>query len=173
MDPLKKILHLFKGRGAVIVLLVLILAGLAWERVDIQSPSRSFVRAVGGIYLGRKPAPGEIGITEHVKQIVAPSKSHRLMVVKHIPRISPGQPMPHPDAGPCKKCHLYRGGPGPGTQRKSVVGAALEKMSKVRKLGPPLVPHSVMPHPPAGRCIKCHDIVVKVPRKKGRQVWVR
>jgi hypothetical protein len=30
-------------------------------------------------------------------------------------------------------------------------------------VGPPILPDTTMNHPSAGRCIKCHDIVVEVP----------
>ena len=169
MNSLEKIRRYFSGRSSGVVLLVLILAGLAWETTDGKSLSRLFVRTVEGFSLGRVPTPAGTGITGLVKQTIAPSKRYRLMVIKHIPRIRRGEPMPHPDVGACRQCHLYRGGPGPGSQPKSPVGAVLENLSKIQYLGPPLVPYSELPHPPAGRCIKCHDIVVKAPRNKGRQ----
>ncbi len=164
MAPLKKIQHFFEGRGSGVVLLVLVLAGLIWETTDGKSLSRLLVRTVEGFYLGRMPSPAETGITGTVKQTIAPSKRYRLMAIKHIPRIRRDEPMPHPYVGACQQCHLYHGGPGPGSQPKSPVGAVLENLSKIEKLGPPLVPNTEMPHPSAGRCIKCHDIVVKVPR---------
>lgn len=173
MAPLKKIQHFFEGRSPGVVLLVLVLAGLVWETADGKSLSRLFVRTAEGFYLGHMPAPAETGISGLVKQTIAPSKRYRLMTIKHIPRIGNDDSMPHPYVGTCRQCHLYRGGPGPGSQPKTLVGAVLENLSKIQKLGPPLVPYSEMPHPPAGRCIKCHDIVVKVPRNKGRQAWVR
>ena len=54
------------------------------------------------------------------------------------------------------------------------VGKVLEQISRLNKLGPPLLPTSEMPHPAAGRCIKCHDIVIKVPLDKTRSkmLWV-
>ncbi len=166
MAPLKKIQHFFEGRGSGVVLLVLVSAGLVWETADSNSLSRLFVRTVEGFYLGRMPTPAETGITGLVKQTVVPSKRHRLMVIKHIPRIRRDEPMPHPYVGACQQCHLYRGGPAPGSQPKTPVAAVPENLSKIEKLGPPLVPYSEMPHPAAGRCIKCHDIVVKVLRNQ-------
>ena len=136
--------------------------------------SRLFVRRVEGVYLGRLPAPIEPGITDPMGDLLFPASRIRLMTIKHIPPIEGGAALPHPYVGPCTQCHLYQGGPGPGHQPKSPVGAVLESLSRVKKLGPPLPPDSQMPHPPAGRCIKCHDIVVKVPvrRKKGGDLWV-
>lgn len=164
MNSLKKIRQFFGGRSPGVVLLVLVLAGLVWETADGESLSRLFVRTAEGFYLGRMPAPAETGITGLVKQTIAPSKRYRLMTIKHIPRIRNGESMPHPYVGTCQQCHLYYGGPGPGSQPKTPVGAVLENLSKIQKLGPPLVPNTEIPHPTAGRCIKCHGIVVKVPR---------
>jgi hypothetical protein len=48
----------------------------------------------------------------------------------------------------------------------------MERISKVSKLGPPLRPDSHQPHPEAGRCIKCHDIVIKVPAKKQKNSYL-
>ena len=80
--------------------------------------------------------------------------------------------MPHPFVGDCQDCHLFVDGPPPGSQPKTAVGAALGELSKVKKLGPPLRPISNRPHPPAGRCIICHDIVVKVPIKKKKNGFI-
>ena len=88
------------------------------------------------------------------------------MTIHHIPKIDRGAPTPHPFVGDCNRCHLYTGGPPAGRQPKTPVGTVLEELSKVKKLGPPLRPKSSRPHPPAGRCIKCHDIVVNIPVKK-------
>ncbi len=172
MDFLKKIRQYFGGRIPGVVLLVLVLAGLIWESTDGKSLSRLFVRTVEGFNLGRMLAPAETGASGLVKPAIAPSKRYRLMTIKHIPRIRRGEPMPHPDVGACQRCHLYRGGPGPGSQPKTPVGAVVENLSMIQKLGPPLVPNSDIPHPSAGRCIKCHDIIVKVPRNMPRQAWV-
>ncbi len=165
MDSLKKIRQHFSGRRPGVLLLVLVLAGLVWETTGDKSLSRLFVRTVEGFFLGRMPGPAETGIAGWAQQTIFPSKRFRLMAIKHIPYIGNDQPMPHPYVGTCQQCHLYYGGPGPGNQPKSPVGAVLETLSRIQKLGPPLVPNTEMPHPSAGRCIKCHDIVVKVPRK--------
>ncbi len=164
MDSLKEIRRFFGGRIPGVLILVLVLAGLVWETTDGKSLSRLFLRTVEGFYLGRMPGPAETGFTGFVKQTIFPSKRYRLMAIKHIPRIINDQPMPHPYVGTCQQCHLYYGGPGPGSQPKTPVGAVLESLSRIQKLGPPLVPNTEMPHPSSGRCIKCHDIVVKVPR---------
>jgi len=42
-------------------------------------------------------------------------------------------------------------------------GAAPESLTTLRKPGPPLRPDTRLPHLAAGRCMKCHDIVIKVP----------
>lgn len=174
INSLRKFRRYFGGRSPGVLLLVLILAGLAWETTDGKSPSRFFVRTVEGFSLGRMPAPGETGIVGSMANIIAPSKHYRLMTVKKIPRIRSGDSRPHPYVGTCEQCHLYHGGPGPGAQFITPIGKALEFMSYIQKLGPPLVPNSVRPHPPGGRCIKCHDIVVKVPRnnKDNNMRWV-
>ncbi len=165
------------GRAMAGVLAVALLGGLAWEVYSGgmgNKPARPFVRAVTGMFYGKHPAPATPDIVGTVGGTLMPEKKYNLMTIRHVPRISPKDLMPHPFVGPCQQCHLYVGGPGPGLQPKTPVGAVVENLSKIKKLGPPLHPDSVMPHPPAGRCIKCHDIIVKVPvkRKKGGFQWV-
>ncbi|MBF0093081.1 MAG: magnetochrome domain-containing protein [Alphaproteobacteria bacterium] len=123
-------------------------------------------RVVEGQLVGRLAGPAEASIIASIFAAISPEPKFKLMTIRHIPRIKKGAPMPHPFVGTCLNCHLFLGGPGPGTQFKTPVGAVLEELSKVKKLGPPLLPTSQIPHPPAGRCIKCHDIVVKVPTEK-------
>ena len=144
---------------AVLLLLTVIGIGLAWDKLGpITSPRRA-----DGIVLGRMPLPMEPSILAPVDKLLAPPPRYRLMTIQHIPPVTPGGGMPHPYVGDCRNCHLMVGGPPPGSQFKTPVGAVLENLSRVRKLGPPILPTSRQPHPPAGRCIKCHDIVVKVP----------
>ncbi|MFN3076729.1 MAG: magnetosome protein MamT [Alphaproteobacteria bacterium] len=131
-------------------------------------------RVIEGQMVGRLAGPTDPSMFDSIAKFFTPQPQFRLMTIRHIPRIKMGVPMPHPFVGTCQNCHLYVGGPGPGNQFKTPVGAVLEELSRVRKLGPPLLPTSQRPHPPAGRCIKCHDIVVKVPVEKGRNglMWV-
>ncbi|OEJ67310.1 hypothetical protein BEN30_00280 [Magnetovibrio blakemorei] len=159
------------------MLALVILGGLIWEVASPDlggKPSHFTVRKAKGALYGDMPSPAEPSIGGTVKETIVPETRYRLMTLKHIPRIKQGTPMPHPFAGECNNCHLFVGGPGPGEQWKTPIGAALESISKIKKLGPPLLPSSDRPHPPAGRCIKCHDVVVKVPivRKKGGFHWI-
>ncbi|MEO5374208.1 MAG: magnetochrome domain-containing protein [Alphaproteobacteria bacterium] len=158
--------RLGRGRGIASVILVIIGAGVLWETYGNTyfglAPHFS-ARVAEGQFVGRLGGPTEPSLFGSLAELVAPKPRFKLMTIRHIPRIKKGVPMPHPFVGACLNCHLYFGGPGPGTQFKTPVGAVLEELSKVKKLGPPLLPTSQIPHPPAGRCIKCHDIVVKVP----------
>ncbi|GAB6051949.1 hypothetical protein JCM17960_07690 [Magnetospira thiophila] len=170
MDRLRKFRALvgakFSGKIAVMVMIGLIAGGIIWEYSHLSVhglASPETTRVLRSHFMGRLDGPTTPTIIGTFKKMVAPEPGYQLMSIKRIPRIKPTQPMPHPYVGACTDCHLYEGGPGPGTQYKTPVGALLEEMSKVRKLGPPLRPDSQMPHPPAGRCIKCHDIVVEVP----------
>jgi hypothetical protein len=176
MAPRKRFERVSRGRPAAVVVAVLVVAGLAWETFGDEVAgvvSQLSVRTVEGVYFGTMPAPVQPSLTDPAADAFAPEKRYRLMTIRRIPRIDEGGPLPHPYVGDCKNCHLYRGGPGPGSQTKTPVAAVLERLSRVTKLGPPLRPTSRLPHPPAGRCIKCHDIVVKVPveRKKGGFLW--
>ncbi len=167
----------FLGRFVGPLIVLVIAGGLLWEAKGnaVLGPlAKLDQRAIEGQYYGRHRAPVEGAFTDPVwKTFAPPPPGFKLMSIRHIPLIRKGDPMPHPYVGACKHCHLYYGGPGPGNQFKTPVGAVLEKMSQVHKLGPPLKPNSQIPHPPAGRCIKCHDIVVKVPvkKKKGGFLW--
>ncbi len=121
------------------------------------------VRVVDGDYLGSLPRPVDPSLFDPISNFFRAKPDYKLMAIKAIPPIVMGGGMPHPYVGPCTNCHLYVGGPGPGSQFKTPVGAMLEQLSRLHKLGPPIWPNAEMPHPPAGRCIKCHDIVVKIP----------
>ncbi len=148
-----------------LVLALLIGAGLLWSAkaplIDLGDFS-SFRRAEG-VILGRMPLPTEPSILAPFENLLSPAPRYKLMSIKHIPPIQSGSGMPHPYVGDCRNCHLIADGPPAGSQFKTPVGAVLENLSRVHKLGPPILPVSKQPHPPAGRCIKCHDIVVKVP----------
>ncbi|MEO5338027.1 MAG: magnetochrome domain-containing protein [Magnetospirillum sp. WYHS-4] len=176
MNILKPLREFMRTRAGIAVLVVALALGLGWA--GIGDGAEEFadslpMRYVDGVLFGKLPTPTEPSLFGSLDRIFRSEPRYKLMTVKHIPRIQAGQGMPHPYVGECSHCHLYLGGPGPGTQPKTPVGAILERLSQVRKLGPPLRPTSHQPHPPAGRCIKCHDIVVKVPvdQKKGGFLW--
>ncbi|MBF0326853.1 MAG: magnetochrome domain-containing protein [Alphaproteobacteria bacterium] len=149
-----------------LALLVAVGAGLFWNKIA-GSPSPldgvSSLRRAEGLLFGRLPLPTEPTLLDPMTEMVAPKPAYKLMTIKHIPPVKLGTGMPHPYVGDCRHCHLTIGGAPAGSQYKTPVGAILESLSRVRKLGPPILPTSRQPHPPAGRCIKCHDIVVKVP----------
>ncbi|MDQ6991934.1 MAG: magnetochrome domain-containing protein [Mariprofundus sp.] len=161
-----------KLKWIIAIVIALIVALLGWDTiVEKTSNLPEFnSRATEGVLTGRMPKPADAKVLRSLLHSISPrKKSYRLMVMKHIPEIAPGTPMPHPFVGDCINCHLFQGGPGAGSQDKLPVGALLEQMSRMTKLGPPLTPTTKRPHPPAGRCIKCHDIIVKVDRnQKGR-----
>ncbi len=119
-------------------------------------------RRLQGEVLGSMPKPTQPSISGTVQELVADQKVRR-MVVRRIPQITPGQRRPHGSWGPCIKCHLFKGGPPPGSQSITPVGKVWEKISTYHKVGPPILPNSTIPHPPSGRCIKCHDIVILMP----------
>ncbi|CAA7622252.1 magnetosome protein MamT [Magnetospirillum sp. UT-4] len=123
-------------------------------------------RRAAGILTGRLPLPMEPSLLSPLERFLAPAPGYKLMTIRHIPPVAQGGGMPHPFVGDCVQCHLIVGGAPPGSQFKTPYGAVLESLSRVRKLGPPILPTSRQPHPPAGRCIKCHDIVVKVPNDR-------
>jgi hypothetical protein len=157
-----------------IALLAAIGLGLYWDQLSTPSgitPATSPRRAEG-LLLGRLPLPMEPSLLSPLERLLEPPLRYKLMTIRHIPPVKPGTGMPHPYVGDCIQCHLMVGGPAAGSQFKTPYGAVLENLSRVRKLGPPILPTSRQPHPPAGRCIKCHDIVVKVPvDKKGGMRW--
>lgn len=174
MTPFKRLESLIAGRGPTFLLAAVLVAGLGWETLSGWDDAQLLVRTAKGMALGKFPEPVDPSIISLVGKNIFPQKRYRLMTIRHIPRINVGAAMPHPYVGACAQCHLYRGGPGPGKQSKTPVGHALEHLSRIRKLGPPLRPNTHMLHPAAGRCIKCHNIVVKVPvrQKKGGPLWV-
>jgi hypothetical protein len=154
------------GLLAILSLLVVIGLGLLWDVAGGpmgKLSGLSSVRRAEGLLLGRLPLPTEPSIFAPIDKLLAPPERYRLMTIRHIPPVTAGGGMPHPYVGDCRNCHLLVGGPPAGSQFKTPVGAIMENLSRVRKLGPPILPTSRQPHPPAGRCIKCHDIVVKVP----------
>ena len=149
-----------------IALLALVGLGLYWHKIPrLADAIGEFgpTRRTEAFLFGRLPLPTEPSIVAPVEKLLVPAPRYRLMTIRHIPPVTPGTGMPHPYVGDCRNCHLLVGGPPAGSQFKTPMGAMLERLSRVRKLGPPILPTSRQPHPPAGRCIKCHDIVVKVP----------
>ena len=176
MRSLQSLKHRLRSRGGMAALIMLLALGLAWEILGGQAEKSDSVlsaRAVEGIFLGRMSLPVEPSIADPMLDALEPKKRYHLMTIRHIPPIERKAPMAHPFVGECRNCHLFVQGPKPGSQPKTPVGALFEELSRVHKLGPPLRPTSQLPHPPAGRCIKCHDIVVKVPvdKKKGGFLW--
>ncbi len=177
MAPFRRLERVFGGRGLVVLLTLALLVGLSRETFGDWGDgmaARMLVRTVEGLYLGAFPVPAFPDIVSPVANALTPGKRYRQMAIRHIPRIDKNSSMPHPYAGACMQCHLYRGGPGPGSQPNTRVGVFVESLSRLKKLGPPLRPNSRRPHPPGGRCIKCHDIIVKVPveKRRGGPLWV-
>ncbi|MBF0585015.1 MAG: magnetochrome domain-containing protein [Magnetococcales bacterium] len=123
----------------------------------------SVTRRLQGEVFGAMPKPTQPQMSDTVRGVLQPQTKMRRVVVRRIPQIKPGQRMPHSYWGPCLKCHLFVGGPPPGSQPITPVGKVWEKVSSFTKVGPPILPNSRIPHPPSGRCIKCHDIVIQVP----------
>ncbi|MBF0138444.1 MAG: magnetochrome domain-containing protein [Magnetococcus sp. DMHC-1] len=152
------------------VLVILGTGGLLYEKYQgtlAEWTQTRLPRFVRGEIFGTMPAPTEPTMPEQVidtmnaiqKNPVRPTK----MVVKRLPIIPRNARIPHPYWGNCTKCHLIQGGAPPGSQPITPVGKVLERVSSIYKIGPPILPDSTRHHPAAGRCIKCHDIVVQVP----------
>lgn len=169
-DWIKRLYAKWPAVAAVALLIHVLAVGLLWEAVGVKETALLkgiSGRDAEGAYLGQLPAPTAPSLTDPVFKLVQQKPQYKLMVIRHIPAIERGVPMPHPFVGDCVQCHLIVGGAKAGTQPKTPVGAVLEDISNyIIKVGPPLLPTSQRPHPAAGRCIKCHDIVVKVPIKK-------
>ncbi len=147
--------------AALIIFIVLFLSGRFGIGLH-KLTSHKITRQVEGQILGLMPEPIQPDLVDPIFDSFTKKKT-RKVAIKRIPRIDKGGTMPHPFWGNCEKCHLYRGGAPAGSQWKSLFGSALEKVSTVKKVGPPILPDSTRPHPAAGRCIKCHDIVIEVP----------
>ncbi|MBF0283517.1 MAG: magnetochrome domain-containing protein [Magnetococcales bacterium] len=161
--------------GGGILLLAFIAVGLVWgDRLEKLLPDfpewwttlgngkKTTPQLMGEVF-GSMPKPTQPAMTESVIEAIKPSGMQKV-VVKRIPTIEPGSPRPHDYWGECNKCHLFRGGPPPGSQPITPVGKMWEKTSaSITKVGPYITPDSPRPHPPAGRCIKCHDIVIEKP----------
>lgn len=155
-----------KQIGAAVVAVIALLVGFLFSDRLVETfhslVSHKVSRQLEGEILGFMPKPVHPDLVDPVVDSVR-TKNTKKVVIKRIPRIGKGVMMPHPYWGRCEKCHLIRGGPAKGGQQKSIVGKTLEQVSTVRKVGPPILPDSHRPHPAAGRCIKCHDIVIQVP----------
>lgn len=162
----------FKRQGWVrlalaVVLMVIIIGGFqggdALKELFSRVGTDQLTRRLQGEIFGTMPKPTQPALSDPVSEVLRPKKNTRRMVVRRIPKIRPGQPMPHGYWGPCTKCHLFDGGPPPGSQPITPVGKVWERVSSITKVGPPILPNSRIPHPPSGRCIKCHNIVIEVP----------
>lgn len=152
----------------VFVILVLLGSGFFWIKM-LEDPSR---RAATNGLMGRLPKPTEPSLFDPAIDLVKPQNDYRPMRITHIPRIKMGAKMPHPYVGVCINCHLIIGGAEAGSQGKTPIGALYESFSKnVVKLGPPIKATSERPHPAAGRCIKCHDLIVLQPVEKQFFRW--
>lgn len=162
--------------GGALLLLALVGMGLLWgdrlDRLILSFPSswwptmgdgsKPTPQLMGEIF-GSMPKPTQPVLSEPILEKLVPPTT-RKVAVKRIPMIDPGTPRPHAYWGACNKCHLFQGGPPPGTQPITPVGKMWEKASaSIAKVGPPILPDSTRPHPSAGRCIKCHDIVIEQP----------
>ncbi|MBF0281865.1 MAG: magnetochrome domain-containing protein [Zetaproteobacteria bacterium] len=164
-----------RQKPVILVFVAVVFVGLFWEVIHQHASSLDdyFIsRPTEGILTGRMPNPADPTVKGVIQDTFIPDETHQLMVVKHIPAIRAGDQMPHPFVGNCVNCHLFEGGAKAGSQFKTPAGALLEEMSRVHKMGPPLRANSQRPHPPAGRCIKCHNIVVKVPVVEKRRGFV-
>jgi len=159
----------FKNVSTIVIIMVLFIGmGMFWKTM-INTPTTTILN---NAYMGRLAKPAEPTLIEPLQQLIEPRQEFQSMVITHIPQIELSQPMPHPFVGACINCHLIKDGADAGSQDKTIVGALLEKVSaNVVKLGPTITPHSERPHPAAGRCIKCHDIVVRVPIEKKQFIW--
>jgi hypothetical protein len=158
---------IWQGIGLV-VLVVFVGVGALWsgswsgilEHLDFSKPP---TRQAQGEILGTMPKPTQPLMAEPLLKAVGPNPAGlQKMVVRRIPTLVPGARMPHPSWGPCTKCHLIQGGAPPGSQPATPVAKVWEQVSAFHKVGPPILPNSARPHPPSGRCIKCHDILVYV-----------
>lgn len=155
-----------KRIGAALVAVAAVLIGflLSDRLVDTfhQLVSHKVSRQLEGKVLGLMPKPIQPDLLDPALEPFSSKKTGKV-VIKRVPRIGEGVTIPHSYWGRCEKCHLIRGGQAAGSQRKSFFGKALEKVSTLKKVGPPILPDSHRPHPAAGRCIKCHDIVIETP----------
>ncbi|MBF0144358.1 MAG: magnetochrome domain-containing protein [Magnetococcales bacterium] len=154
--------------GVVGVVVLVFLLGLGLWRSESWSELWSTMRGlepsrqVRGEVFGAMPRPTQPQLPGPVLEMVTPPSRLTQVLVKRIPSIDPGARMPHPSWGPCTNCHLIRGGLPPGSQPATPVAKVWEQVSAYYKVGPPILPNSARPHPPSGRCIKCHDVLVSV-----------
>ncbi len=166
MKPVKKD-RFNKRTGAAVIAVIALLAGLLWSdgfRAGFNKiVTFNATRQVEGQIFGLMPDPLQPDLLEPALEPITPPKNTKKVVIKRIPRIDKDMNMVHPYWGECDRCHLLTGGPPAGSQWITPFGKALEKVSTIKKVGPPVLPNSTRPHPAAGRCIKCHDIVIDVP----------
>ena len=112
---------------------------------------------VRGMIMGRYAKPTEPQQLEPVLEFFSKEKKKKVVILR-IPKIREGMRMPHPYWGSCDKCHLFED----RIFSASITpyGKIMQKISTIKKVGPAILPDSYRPHPGAGRCIKCHDIVI-------------
>ncbi len=143
------------GRMLVVLAVVGLIAWELWfEKVEINP-----TRQLQGEVLGTMPKPTQPALTDPIVEAVNPILLQKTLI-KRIPTITPDAPMRHPYWGACTKCHLIQGGAPAGNQPATPVAKLLERVSTIYKIGPPILPNSIRPHPVSGRCIKCHDILI-------------
>jgi hypothetical protein len=135
---------------------------IAWGLWQIQGVN--LTRQIQGEVLGLMPKATQPPLIQPLVDIASPTQLQKVLI-KRIPTISPGAKMLHSYWGPCIKCHLIRGGAPAGSQPATPVAKVLEQVSSIHKVGPPILPNSIRPHPVSGRCIKCHDILVYIQLK--------
>ncbi len=137
------------GRVAMVLAVVGLIAWeLWWEKVDVNP-----TRQIQGEVLGTMPKPTQPMLSEPLVDMVNPIPLQKTLI-RRIPTIQPDAKMPHPFWGPCTKCHLIQGGAPQGSQPATPVAKILERVSNIYKIGPPILPNSIRPHPGSGRCIK-------------------
>ncbi|CAK0745773.1 putative Magnetosome protein MamT [Gammaproteobacteria bacterium] len=145
------------GRVAVVILVICLIAWGLWrEKIEINP-----TRQIQGEVLGSMPKAIQPPLIQPLAEIANPTPLQKTLI-KRIPTIGPDAKMPHSFWGPCTKCHLIQGGAPPGSQPATPVAKVFEQVSSILKVGPPILPNSIRPHPVSGRCIKCHDILVYI-----------
>lgn len=152
-----------------VVLIAVIAIGLlsegSWQGYFTNVGGEAPTRQIRGEIFGALPKPTQPPLQAPIQNVIEPPRLTKVLI-QRIPRINPGAKMPHPYWGPCTKCHLIRGGAPAGSQPKTPVAKVWEQASaSIAKVGPPILPDSNRPHPASGRCIKCHDVLVRVQSK--------
>ncbi|MBF0239916.1 MAG: hypothetical protein HQM12_19625 [SAR324 cluster bacterium] len=144
-----------KGRNQIILILVLIALVISGGTGVILRHELTHREA--GLIFGHFPKPTEPRLMQPIVNRALGTEPKKVLI-RRIPKISSNMRMPHAYWGECSKCHLYSD----KTVNYSAtpVGKLLGEVSSIKKVGPRIRPDSFMPHPAAGRCIMCHDIVI-------------